>query len=138
MYRNTAIEHELGISNGSWADITPMDVISKSQPDQRGTAGTLSERGLAGRALQNSTMSYNANMNVSWYAFREILRQVPTMNAGRPLPTWNTDVDTRPVGYNRINVRNNLDFTLTKTTTFKMNIAGSSATRKTPRGTIRR
>ena len=35
-------------------------------------------------------------------------------------------------GYNRINVRSNLDFTLTKTTTFSTNLFGSNAQRKIP------
>ena len=35
--------------------------------------------------------------------------------------------------YNRLNVRSNLDFQITKTTQFKVNLAGSNAQQKTPR-----
>ena len=35
--------------------------------------------------------------------------------------------------YNRLNVRSNLDFQITKTTQFKVNLAGSNAQQKSPR-----
>ena len=38
-------------------------------------------------------------------------------------------------GYNRINVRSNLDFKLTKTTQLAMNLSGSHGVRKGPWGT---
>ena len=86
--RNVAIERELGIFEGSWADIMPMDIISMYR--------------------NQTTVLFN---------------------------TWDTGRGYEAgYGYNRINVRSNLDFSLTKTTTFKMNIAGSSGTRKTPWG----
>jgi TonB-linked SusC/RagA family outer membrane protein len=137
MYRNTAIEHELGISNGSWADITPMDVINKyrnqTSVEQRERYPNVDWQDVL---YKDNAMSYNANMNVSGGThFVKYFVSADYVNEGDLFRTWNTGRGYKAgYGYNRINVRSNLDFTLTKTTTFKMNIAGSSATRKTPWG----
>jgi TonB-linked SusC/RagA family outer membrane protein len=137
MYRNTAIEHELGISSGSWADITPMDVISKyrnqTTVEQQERYPNVDWQDVL---YKDNTMSYNANMNVSGGThFVKYFVSADYVNEGDLFRTWDTGRGYKAgYGYNRINVRSNLDFTLTKTTTFKMNIAGSSATRKTPWG----
>jgi TonB-linked SusC/RagA family outer membrane protein len=137
MYRNTAIEHELGVSSGSWADITPMSVISQYRNQ---TSIEQMERypnvDWQDVLYKDNTMSYNANMNISGGThFVKYFVSADYVNEGDLFRTWNTGRGYKSgYGYDRINVRSNLDFTLTKTTTFKMNIAGSSATRKTPWG----
>ena len=48
---------------------------------------------------------------------------------------WNNNRGyTSGYGFNRINVRSNLDFQLTKTTTLKANLSGSHGIRKSPYG----
>ena len=84
--------------------------------------------------FKDYTMSYNANINVAggtrfvkYYAAvdfvseGDLYRQFPS---GR---NYNTGYD-----YKRFNIRSNLDFNITKTTVFKVNIAGSNGVRKSP------
>lgn len=135
--RNVAIERELGIFEGSWADIMPMDIISmyrnQTTVEQRERYANVDWQDVI---FDDYAMSYNANINVSGGTeFVRYFVSADYVNEGDLFNTWDTGRGYEAgYGYNRINVRSNLDFSLTKTTTFKMNIAGSSGTRKTPWG----
>ena len=146
--RNVAIEHELGIYPGSWvgkptdfskAGIMPMGIISQYRNqttlEQRERYPNVDWQDIL---FQDYAMSYNANINVS--GGTEFVRYFVSADYVYEGDLYNT-FDTRRgyeagYGYNRINVRSNLDFSLTKTTTFKMNIAGSSGVRKAPWGDV--
>ncbi len=135
--RNVAIERELGIAPGSWADIRPMGFISmyrnQTTVEQRERYANVDWQDVI---FDDYAMSYNANINVSGGTdFVRYFVSADYVNEGDLFNTWDTGRGYESgYGYNRINVRSNLDFSLTKTTTFKMNIAGSSGTRKTPWG----
>ena len=141
MARNVAIEHELALSNavgsGAWGYITPQAIINKYRyPANLEEYERYPNVDWQDVLFKDYAMSYNANLNVSggtnfvkYFVSADFLHEgdlFDVMDNGRG---YNSGY-----GYNRINVRSNLDFQLTKTTTFKVNIAGSNGSKKTPWG----
>jgi len=135
MYRNQAIEHQLPLSPGSWDDIRSQEFI-----DNFRNQTTLEQRerypniDWQKELFKDYCMSYNANVNVSggtkfvkYFASIDFVKEgdlFKIMNSGRGYEGG--------FGYNRINVRSNLDFQITKTTVLKVNLAGSNGQRKHP------
>ena len=143
-YVNQAIKHELGLSPSSWGDIRSTEFIDK----YNAPAGSIDpETGLLmserypdvdwqKELFKDYAMSYNANVNIAggtkavkYYA------AIDYQHEGDLFREWkNNRGYTSGYGFNRINVRSNLDFQLTKTTTLKANLAGSHGIRKSPYG----
>lgn len=143
-YVNKAIKHELGLSPSSWGDIRSTDFINK----YNAPAGSIDpETGLLmserypdvdwqKELFKDYAMSYNANVNIAggtkavkYYA------AIDYQHEGDLFREWNNNRGyTSGYGFNRINVRSNLDFQLTKTTTLKANLSGSHGIRKSPYG----
>lgn len=143
-YVNQAIKHELGLSPSSWGDIRSTDFIDK----YNAPAGSIDpETGLLmserypdvdwqKELFKDYAMSYNANVNIAggtkavkYYA------AIDYQHEGDLFREWNNNRGyTSGYGFNRINVRSNLDFQLTKTTTLKANLSGSHGIRKSPYG----
>lgn len=134
--RNTAVEHELNLNPDNFSKyMKPMSFIENYRNQ---TTIEQMERypnvDWQDALFKDYTMSYNANINVAggtrfvkYYAAvdfvseGDLYRQFPS---GR---NYNTGYD-----YKRFNIRSNLDFNITKTTVFKVNIAGSNGVRKSP------
>ena len=143
-YVNQAVKHELGLSPSSWGDIRSTEFIDK----YNAPAGSIDpETGLLmserypdvdwqKELFKDYAMSYNANVNIAggtkavkYYA------AIDYQHEGDLFREWkNNRGYTSGYGFNRINVRSNLDFQLTKTTTLKANLAGSHGIRKSPYG----
>ncbi len=143
-YVNHAIKHELGLSPSSWGDIRSTDFIN----NYNAPAGSIDpETGLLmserypdvdwqKELFKDYAMSYNANVNIAggtkavkYYA------AIDYQHEGDLFREWNNNRGyTSGYGFNRINVRSNLDFQLTKTTTLKANLSGSHGIRKSPYG----
>ena len=143
-YVNQAIKHELGLSPSSWGDIRSTDFINK----YNAPAGSIDpETGLLmserypdvdwqKELFKDYAMSYNANVNIAggtkavkYYA------AIDYQHEGDLFREWeNNRGYTSGYGFNRINVRSNLDFQLTKTTMLKANLSGSHGIRKSPYG----
>ena len=143
-YVNQAIKHELGLSPSSWGDIRSTEFIDK----YNAPAGSIDpETGLLmserypdvdwqKELFKDYAMSYNANVNIAggtkavkYYA------AIDYQHEGDLFREWNNNRGyTSGYGFNRINVRSNLDFQLTKTTTLKANLSGSHGIRKSPYG----
>ena len=143
-YVNQAIKHELGLSPSSWGDIRSTDFVN----NYNAPAGSIDpETGLLmserypdvdwqKELFKDYAMSYNANVNIAggtkavkYYA------AIDYQHEGDLFREWkNNRGYTSGYGFNRINVRSNLDFQLTKTTTLKANLAGSHGIRKSPYG----
>ena len=143
-YVNQAIKHELGLSPSSWGDIRSTDFIN----NYNAPAGSIDpETGLLmserypdvdwqKELFKDYAMSYNANVNIAggtkavkYYA------AIDYQHEGDLFREWNNNRGyTSGYGFNRINVRSNLDFQLTKTTTLKANLSGSHGIRKSPYG----
>ena len=133
--RNTAIEHELSIKPDSWDFIKSQDFIdnyrNQTSVEQRERYPNVDWQDAL---FKKSTMSYNANLNVSGgSSFVKYFASVDFVNEGDLFKVYpnNRGYDSG-YGYDRINVRSNLDFQISKTTVLKMNVAGSSSAQKTP------
>ena len=133
--RNVAVEHELNIAPDAFAYMKPMSFIENYR-----NQATLEQQerypnvDWQNTLFKNYTMSYNANVNVAggtsfvkYYAGVDFVREGDLFRDfanGRDYKTG--------YGYNRVSVRSNLDFSITRTTVFKVNIAGSNGRQTTP------
>ena len=152
MYRNQAIEHELAIGgDASWAYYRPQTFINNFRnqdhtvkPNYAADGTYLGEYSQAERyanidwqdEMFNSTaLSYNTNLNISGGTqFVKYFVAFDFQNEGDMTKIWDNRQNYKGgYEYNRLNVRSNLDFQITKTTQFKVNLAGSNAQQKTPR-----
>ncbi|MBR1687931.1 MAG: TonB-dependent receptor [Prevotella sp.] len=135
MLRNRAIEHELDLNPDSWANIRPQSFIENYRNQ---TTVEQQERypnvDWQKTLFKSQTMSYNANVNVSGGTkFVKYFASIDFVNEGDLFKVFpNGRNYDSGYGYNRINVRSNLDFQITKTTTLKVNIAGSNGQQKSP------
>lgn len=135
MRRNIAIENELAISPDSWADIRSQEYINnyrnQTTVEQRERYPNVDWQ----KALfKDFAMSYNANVNISggtklvkYFASADYVHEGDLYRIYDNHRNYETGY-----GYDRINVRSNLDFNVTKTTVLKMNLAGSTGIRKAP------
>ncbi|WP_268223672.1 SusC/RagA family TonB-linked outer membrane protein [Sinomicrobium oceani] len=135
--RNRVIEYELGLSPNSWNDYLPQEIIDKYRyPANLEEAERYPNVDWADTLFRDYTMSYNANVNVSggsdfvkYFASADFLRE------GDLMRQYDNNRGYQPgYGFNRLNVRSNLDFQLTKSTVLKVNLAGSYGVKKSPWG----
>ena len=134
--RNTAVEHELNLAPDNFSMyMKPMSFI---QNYRNQTSIEQMERypnvDWQDALFKDYAMSYNANLNVAGGTkFVKYYAAVDFVSEGdlyRKFPSgrnYDTGYD-----YKRFNIRSNLDFNITKTTVFKVNIAGSNGVRKSP------
>ncbi|SFE06780.1 SusC/RagA family TonB-linked outer membrane protein [Thermophagus xiamenensis] len=137
MARNVAIEHELSLSPDSWDYITPQAIIEKYRyPANLEEAERYPNVDWQDEIFKDYAMAYNANINVSggtklvkYYASADFVHE------GDLFRVWDNGRNYESgYGYNRLNVRSNLDFQLTNSTLFKVNLAGSNGAKKSPWG----
>lgn len=152
MLRNQAIEHEIAIGgDASWAYYRPQTFIDNFRnqdytvkPHYAADGTYLGEYSQAERyanvdwqdeMFESTAFSYNTNLNISGGTkFVKYFVAFDFQNEGDMTKIWdNRQGYTGGYTYNRLNVRSNLDFQITKTTQFKVNLAGSNAQQKTPR-----
>lgn len=135
MRRNQVVERELGISPSNWSSITPQSSIemyrNQTTVEQRERYPNVDWQDVL---FKDAAMSYNANINVSGGSkFVRYFLAVDYINESDLFRTFSNNRGYDPgFGYNRINARSNLDFSLTKTTSLKVNIAGSNSAVKSP------
>ncbi len=133
LQRNLAVMHELPIQPSSWSYMTPLDVANKYRyPANLEESERYPNVDWRDVLFKDNAMSYNANVSVSggtkfvkYFAVVDFVSEgdlFQNVDNGRGYDTG--------FGYNRINARSNLDFSLTPTTTFKVNLAGSTGTKK--------
>ncbi len=135
MARNVALEHELAVTPESWENINPQAFIenyrNQTTQEQRERYPNVDWQD----ALFNTTaMSYNANVSVmGGTKFVKYFASADYVNEGDLFKVYENNRGYKSgYGYDRINVRSNLDFKITNTTTLKVNLAGSTGKRKTP------
>lgn len=152
MLRNQALEHELGLGGAaSWEFYRPQTFINnfrnqdhtvKAQYDANGRY--LGDYSQAERypnidwqdeMFKKFALSYNANLSISGGTkFVKYYVAFDFQNEGDMTKLWDNHQGFEGgYSYNRLNVRSNLDFQITKTTQFKVNLAGSNAQQMTPR-----
>jgi len=133
--RNTAIEHELNLAPDAFAYMKPMSFIENYRNQ---TTIEQQERypnvDWQDALFKDYTMSYNANLNVAggtsfvkYYAGVDFVKEGDLFRDFGNGRDYNTGY-----GYNRVSVRSNLDFNITKTTVFKVNISGTNGKQTTP------
>lgn len=133
--RNRVIERELGLSSESWSDYTPQDILNKYRnPANLEESERYPNVDWVDALFKDYAMSYNANVNLSGgTSFVKYFASVDFLNEGDLFREYDNSRGYQAgFGYNRINGRSNLDFNLTKTTVFKVNLSGSYGVRKTP------
>ena len=131
MARNVAVEHELPLMGAdSWAYVRPQAFIenyrNQTTVEQMERYPNVDWQ----KALFNDfAMAYNANINVSGGTkFVRYFASADYQNEGDLFKLYpNNRGYESGYGYDRINVRSNLDFKITNTTTLKVNLSGSSA-----------
>ena len=152
MYRNQAIENELAIGgDASWAYYRPQTFINNFRnqdytvrPNYDANGNYLGDYSQAERypnidwqdeMFKSTAFSYNTNLNISGGTKAvKYFVSFDYQNEGDMTRIWdNRQGYEGGYAYNRLNVRSNLDFQITKTTQFKVNLAGSNAQQKTPR-----
>ena len=133
--RNKAIEHELNIAPDAFAYMKPMSFIenyrNQTTVEQRERYPNVDWQRTM---FKKSTMSYNANLNISGGTkFVKYFASVDFVSEGDLFKSFPTGRHyDRSISYNRVNVRSNLDFNITKTTVLKVNIAGSNGKQTNP------
>ena len=142
MARNVAVEHELNLYPESFAYVKPVSFIENyrnSDPNAKDDLGNLiSERypnvDWRKALFEDYAMSYNANLNVSGGTkFVKYFAGVDFVSEGDLYKDFgNGRQYSTGYNYNRVSVRSNLDFNVTKSTVLKINIAGTNGKRKSP------
>ena len=133
--RNQAIENELGLNPDSWGNITPAEILGKYRnPANLEEAERYPDVDWQKELFKDYAMAYNANVNISGGTkFVKYFAAVDFQHEGDLFREWDNNRGYQSgYGYNRINVRSNLDFQLTKTTVLKANIAGSHGLKRSP------
>ena len=152
MFRNQAIEHELALGGAaSWAYYRPQTFINNFRnqdhtvkPNFNANGDYLGDYSQAERypnidwqeeMFKDYTLSYNTNLNLSGGTkYVKYFVAFDFQNEGDMTKVWDNHQGYEGgYSYNRLNVRSNLDFQITKTTEFKVNLAGSNAQQMTPR-----
>ena len=152
MYRNQAVEHELALGGaGSWAYYRPQTFINNFRnqdytvkPNYDAAGNYLGDYSQAERypnvdwqdeMFKDFALSYNTNLNFSGGTnLVKYFVAFDFQNEGDMTRVWDNHQGYEGGdSYNRLNVRSNLDFQITKTTQFKVNLAGSNAQQKAPR-----
>ncbi|MGZ3973711.1 MAG: SusC/RagA family TonB-linked outer membrane protein [Flavisolibacter sp.] len=125
--RNWAIERELGVTPSSWGDYTPQAIINKYRyPANADEAQRYPNIDWQEESVKNYAMSYNANLSVSGgSSFVKYFTAVDVLHEGDIMKMHNNYKGYAPgFFYDRLNVRSNMDFKLTGSTTLQANLAG--------------
>lgn len=152
MFRNQSVENELAIGGKeTWAYYRPQTFINNFRnqdhtvmPQYNASGSYLGDYSQAERypntdwqeeMFKSTALSYNTNLNISGGTkFVKYFVSFDFQNEGDITKIWDNNLGFEGgYSYNRLNVRSNLDFQITNTTTFKVNLAGSNAQKKSPR-----
>lgn len=133
--RNKIIERELGLQPDSWEKMTPMEIIDKyAHPANLEEYERYPNVDWQKELFKDVAMAYNPNINVrggtkyvKYYAAIDFLHEGDLYRKYDVGRGYNGGF-----GFNRINIRSNLDFLITRSTTLKVNLSGSHGQKKSP------
>ncbi len=134
---NEAIEYELALRPESWNNYYPQDILNKYRnPANLEEAERYPNVDWEKTLFKDYAMSQNANLNVSGGTrFVKYFTSADFLHEGDLFRTYDNNRGYKPgFGFTRLNTRTNLDFQLTPSTLFKVNLSGSYGTRKSPWG----
>lgn len=137
MIKNKVIERETLVDPGVWSGYTPMAIINKYRfPANATEKDRYPNIDWEDELFKDKAMSYNTSVNVSGGSkFVTYFTSIDLAREGDLFKTFENNRGYKPgFGYNRTNVRSNLDFQLTKTTRFSTKLFGSKGVRKVPYG----
>lgn len=135
MVKNNAIEYELGLNPESWSDYVPYErALKYRNPASLEEAERYPNVDWQDALFKDYAMAYNANVSVGGGTdFVRYFVSADYLNEGDLFKVYDNNRGYESgYGYNRMNVRSNLDFDLSPTTTFSVNLAGSRGERKRP------
>jgi len=142
MARNVAIENELNISADSWGKIENQAFINnyryRSEGERDELGNLLTERypnvDWQDELFRSHAMSYSANVNIAGGSkFVRYYSSLDWVNESDMFKRFENNRGYKSgYAYNRINMRSNLDFNITKTTVLKTNLSGSVGLQNTP------
>ena len=152
MLRNEAIEHELALGGAAaWEFYRPQTFINLFRNQDHTVKANFAADGTylgdysqaeryanvdwQDEMFKQFALSYNTNLNISGGSqYVKYFVAFDFQNEGDMTKIWdNRQGYTGGYSYNRLNVRSNLDFQITKTTQFNVSLAGSNAQKKSPR-----
>lgn len=133
---NTAAVHELAVMPTSWSHMTPYAILDKYRhPANLEEFERYPNVDWQKELFKDEAFAYNANVSISggtkfvrYFATVDFVHEGDLFRQQDSGRGYHANFD-----YNRINARSNLDFSLTPTTTFKVNIAGSSGQKNSTR-----
>ncbi|MEI6948138.1 SusC/RagA family TonB-linked outer membrane protein [Paraflavisolibacter sp. H34] len=135
--RNEAIEYELAASPASWNEYLPQAVLDKYRnPANQAEAERYPNVDWAKALFNDHAWANNANLNISGgNRLVKYFTSADYLYEGDLFKIYDNKRGYQPgFGFKRLNVRSNLDFQLTNSTLFKVNLSGSHGTRKSPWG----
>ena len=135
--RNAAIENELALNPNSWSYETPIGIIRKYRyPANITEAERYPNVDWQKELFKPYTMSSNVSLNISGGTnIVKYFVSADYVHEGDLMKIWDNNRGYKTgYGYDRLNVRSNLDFKLTGTTNFRVNLYGSSGLKKTTSG----
>lgn len=135
--RNQVIESELAYHPDSWSYYLTQDRLSKYRnPANQAEAERYPNMNWTDYLLRDVATSYNANVNISGGTkFVKYFASADYAHEGDIYKKVSNTKGYDPgFSYDRINVRSNLDFSLTKTTKLHINLSGSHAVKKATQG----
>lgn len=135
--KNQAIENELSLKPESWADYLPQATINKYRyPANLAESERYPNVNWDEVLFKDYALSNNINLNISGGTAKvKYFANADYLYEGDLFRTFKNDRGYEPgYGFNRLNVRSNLDFQLSKSTLFKVNLSGSRGVKKSPWG----
>jgi TonB-linked SusC/RagA family outer membrane protein len=124
--RNQAIERELGLLPSSWADYTPYAIINKYRnPANAQEAQQYPNIDWQEESLKKSAMAYNTNLSIAGGSgFVKYYTALDLLHEGDIMKMRDNGKGYKPgFFYDRLNIRSNLDFKLTSSTTLAANLS---------------
>lgn len=134
--RNDAVEHELGLTPTSWQYMmNEQEMLKYRYPANLAEAERYPNIDWADWMFKDAAFAENVNVNMSGgTSFVKYYAAIDYQHEGDLFREYDNGRGYQTTyGYDRINMRSNLDFQLTKTTLLKMNLAGSYGVKQGPR-----
>ncbi|GHE35284.1 SusC/RagA family TonB-linked outer membrane protein [Sphingobacterium griseoflavum] len=135
--RNRVVENELLVEEIGWGNMRPEEILLKYRfPANAEEWDRYANVDWEKELFRTHAMSYGANANVSGGTeFVTYFGSVDYVKEGDLFKSFeNNRGYTSNYGYNRVNVRSNLDFSLTRTTKLSTKLFGSNGVRQFPWG----
>ena len=138
MLKNRVLQREFAKNGaGAWAGVKPMAIIDKYRnPANMEEWDRYANVDWEDELFRSSTMSYNLNANISGGTkFVKYYAAVDYIHEGDLFKEFKNNRGYQSgYGFNRVNMRSNIDFKLTGTTDFSVNLFGSNGVRTSPWG----